>query len=115
MRIETILNHLEPHKGFVYKECELNRDTDTLEVRIVEREGSLVACPVCGKRCSVYDHRPVRHYESVPFRHMRVVFLYAPRRAARAACGPHAEVVPWAEGKSPLTKAYAWHLARWAR
>jgi transposase len=23
--------------------------------------------------------------------------------------------VPWAEGKIPLTKAYAWHLARWAK
>lgn len=67
MRIETILNHLEPHKGFVYKGCKLNRESDTLEVMIAERDGSRVSCPVCGKRCPVYDHRPVRRYESIPY------------------------------------------------
>lgn len=115
MRIETILNHIEPHKGFVYKGSALNRYADTLYVTIHERENCRVTCPVCGQRCTVYDHQPTRSYESIPFRHVRIVFLYAPRRADCPKCGPHCEVVPWAEGKSPLTKAYAWHLARWAK
>jgi len=54
MRIETLLNHVEPIKGFVYSDCELNRETDTLEVVIRSREGCRVACPVCGKRSTVY-------------------------------------------------------------
>lgn len=115
MRIETILNYLEPHKGFVYQESELNRTADTIEVTIREREGSRVSCPLCGKRCTVYDHCSVRHYHSIPFRKLRVMFLYAPRRADCPTCGIHVETVPWAEGKSPITKAYAWFLARWAK
>ena len=115
MRIETILNHLEPYKGFVYMKSKLTRDTDILEVTITERKGGLVTCPVCGKRCPVYDHLQTRHYESIPYRHLQVMFLYKPRRADCPKCGPHVESVPWAEGKSPLTKAYAWHLARWAK
>jgi hypothetical protein len=67
MRIETILNYLEPYKGFVYQESELNRNADTIEVTIREREGSRVSCPLCGKRCTVYDHRSVRHYYSIPY------------------------------------------------
>jgi transposase len=115
MRIETLLNHVEPIKGFVYRDCELNRETDTLEVEIRAREGSRVACPVCGKRSTVYDHLPARRYEGVPFRHVRMVFVYAPRRANCGKCGVHAEAVPWASGKSPLMTSYAWFLARWAK
>jgi len=46
---------------------------------------------------------------------LEVVLVYSPRRADCPTCGPHAEQVPWAEGKSPLTKSYAWFLARWAK
>ena len=46
---------------------------------------------------------------------VEVVLVYSPRRADCPSCGPHAEQVPWAEGKSPLTKSYAWFLARWAK
>jgi transposase len=115
MRIETLLNHVEPYKGFVYTGAELNRASDELEVTITERRGSRVTCPICKRRCPTYDHLDVRRYDSIPYRHMRVTFLYRPRRADCPSCGPHAECVPWAEGKSPLTKAYAWHLAGWAK
>ena len=63
MRIETILNHLEPHKGFVYKGCKLHRESDTLEVMIAERDGSRVSCPVCGKRCPI---RPIHPISTAP-------------------------------------------------
>lgn len=115
MRIETLLNHLEPYKGFVYTHAQLNRETDTVELTIKARAGSRVSCPICGRRCTVYDHQPTRYYDSIPFRQLRIVFGYAPRRADCSLCGPHTERVPWAEGKSPLTKAYAWFLARWAK
>lgn len=115
MRVETLLNHMEHYKGFVYEACELNRATDTLEVLVRERAGVRVSCPRCGRRCTVYDHLPPRRYWSVPLRMLEVVLVYSPRRADCPSCGPHAEQVPWAEGKSPLTKSYAWFLARWAK
>jgi transposase len=37
------------------------------------------------------------------------------RRVNCAACGVVVEAVPWAEGKSHLTTAYAWFLALWAK
>ncbi len=60
MRVDTLLNHMEHYKGFVYDVCELNRETDTLEVLVRERGGVRVACPRCGRRCTVYDHLPPR-------------------------------------------------------
>ena len=115
MRVETLLNHMEHYKGFVYEACELNRDADVLEVLVRERAGTRVSCPRCGMRCTVYDHLPPRRYRGVPLRMLEVVLVYSPRRADCPSCGPHAEQVPWAEGKSPLTKSYAWFLARWAK
>jgi transposase len=37
------------------------------------------------------------------------------RRVECPRCGIKVERVPWAEGKSPITTAYAWFLAGWAK
>ena len=42
---------------------------------------------------------------------MAVFFVYAPRRVGGANCGVKVERVPWAEGKSRLTKTFQWFLA----
>jgi transposase len=44
-----------------------------------------------------------------------VFLLYAMRRVDCGSCGVTVEKVPWAEGKSPLTKAHMWFLASWAK
>jgi transposase len=106
---------MEHYKGFVYEACELNRDAGVLEVLVRERAGARVSCPRCGRRCTVYDHLPPRRYRGVPLRMLEVVLVYSPRRADCPSCGPRSEQVPWADGKSPLTKSYAWFLARWAK
>ena len=41
--------------------------------------------------------------------------VYTMRRVNCPTCGPTVEMVPWAEGKSPRTKAFSWFLAVWAR
>lgn len=115
MRVTTLLNHIERYKGFVYEACELNRDADVLTVFVRERAGTRVSCPRCGRRCTVYDHLKPRRYRGVPLRMLEVVLVYSARRADCPSCGPHVEQVPWAEGKSPLMKSYAWFLARWAK
>lgn len=35
MCVETLLNHIEHYKGFVYEACESNLATDMLEVELV--------------------------------------------------------------------------------
>lgn len=115
MRIETILNYVEPHKGFVYTYSRLNRESSTIAVTVRPRAGSRVSCPKCKKRCSVYDHQATRRFSSIPFRHLSIVLLYKPRRANCPKCGPTTEKVPWASGKSSMTKSYSWFLSRWAK
>jgi transposase len=46
---------------------------------------------------------------------MMVYFLYRMRRVQCVRCGVKVERVPWANGKSSMTKEYQWFLAGWAR
>ena len=115
MRFITVLNALVHYKGFSFGDEVLNRKTMTMVVKIHSHKGSLVPCPECGRRCTVYDHQPARRYDFEPYMDMKVKFEYAPRRADCPKCGRHTEQVPWARGKSPVTIPYAWTLAMWAK
>jgi transposase len=44
-----------------------------------------------------------------------VFFVYTMRRVDCPTCGVKVERVPWCEGKSRLTTAYRWFLAKWAK
>jgi transposase len=44
-----------------------------------------------------------------------VYLLYAMRRVDCPRCGVVVEMIPWASGKSPVTHAYCWFLASWAK
>ena len=46
---------------------------------------------------------------------MKVFLVYAPRRVECTRCGVRVEEMPWAEGKHPVTRTYAWFLASWAK
>jgi hypothetical protein len=91
MRVETLLNHMEHYKGFVYDVCELNRETDTLEVLVRERggvrvewrmEGFAVTCPLAPS---------VPHLVSGSCSSPRAFALELPLRCApllQASCSP---------------------------
>lgn len=117
MQIKTILNKLQKFKSFVYSTVRLV-DTDhqpVLEVDICERRNSRALCSVCTEPAPGYDRLPRRRFEFVPLWGIRVFLLYAPRRVQCRSCGVKVEQMPWAMGKQPLTKTYAWHLASWAK
>jgi transposase len=113
MRLETILNSVEKHAGFVYADSA--RVGQTLEVTIRPRANSRPQCVRCGQRGTIHDWLEARRYEFVPLWGYRVFLVYRRRRVACRRCGVHAERVPWAEGKHQLTTTYAWFLARWAK
>ena len=116
MRLKTLLNHVQKHKGFVYDETQLVRDgRQRLVVGIRPRRGSRATCSVCGKRGPQHDVLPLRRFEFVPLWGIPVFFAYAMRRVDCPRCGVKVEKVPWADGKSPITTTYAWFLARWAK
>ncbi|WP_437942846.1 transposase [Sorangium sp. So ce341] len=64
---------------------------------------------------AAYDRLPERLYEFVPLWGTLVYFVYAPRRADCSKCGVNVELLPWSNGKSSITTAYAWLLASWAK
>jgi len=117
MRIKHILNQIQKQPGFVYVRTSWveRGGRRALRVELRPRAVGRAACSGCGRRCRGYDRMAEREYAFVPLWNLPVVFAYAPRRVECGECGVRVEAVPWAEGRSRQTTAYAWFLARWAR
>src|SRR5436853_6853048 len=117
MQLQTILNHVEKYKSFVYKSVRFgdNPTTLELEVLIAARANSHPICSGCQRKRPGYDRLPERRFEYVPLWGIAVFYVYALRRVACPSCGIKAEQVPWAHGKEQLTTTYQLFLARWAK
>lgn len=118
MLLKTILNRIERYKGFVYEDIELvlrGQRVERLEVTIRPRQGSRGTCSVCGRRCPGYDQLGERRFDYVPLWGIPVVLLYCMRRVKCPECGVKVESVPWATGKSPVSRSFALYLAGWAK
>ncbi len=117
MQLKTILNRVQKHPSFVYRNDRLVEDDDGLriEVSVEPRANGSPECSGCHKRRPGYDRLAERRFEFVPLWGIAVFFLYRMRRVDCPTCGIVVECVPWAEGKQHLTTAYMWFLARWAK
>jgi len=117
MQLKTILNRVQKHRSFVYEDARLVEQDGELviEVDIRPRTNGKAICSGCEQPRPGYDRLEVRRFEFVPLWGIAVFFLYAMRRVDCPQCGVVVETVPWAVGKSHLTKAYSHFLARWAK
>ena len=117
MQVKTILNRVHKLKSFVYKTIRLLEvdGTPVLEAEVEPRANSRPICSGCGHPGAGYDRSPVRRFEFVPLWGIKVYLIYRPRRVDCPRCGVRVEQMPWAMGKRPLTQAYGWFLANWAR
>jgi transposase len=116
MQLKTILNRVERHKSFIYGAIRFSdAERSALEVAVQERANGQPICSGCGQAGPGYDRLPERRYEFVPLWALAVFLVYAPRRVACPRCGVKVERLPWAAGKSPLTRTYQWFLASWAK
>jgi transposase len=116
MQLKTILNRVEWHKSFVYGTVRFGDDEQSnLEVDVLCRANGRPLCSGCGQAGPGYDRLSERRYEFVPLWALPVYLLYAPRRVDCPRCGVKVERVPWADGKSPMTRTYQWFLAAWAK
>src|SRR6266568_2473387 len=117
LKLKTLLNLKEPHPRFVYEDIRLakTKKGERIEVSVVARQGSKGICSGCNATCAGYDHLPKREFMHVPIWGLVVVLLYCMRRLQCPQCGVIVELVPWGEGKSPLTKGYSWFLSEWAK
>ncbi len=117
MQLQTILNRVQRHKSFVYRQARF-RDGDngpTLDVTVQPRANGRPICSGCGQHRPGYDRLPARRFQFVPLWGIAVFFVYALRRVDCPRCGVKVERVPWATGKEQATTAYLWFLARWAK
>src|SRR6056297_1348831 len=117
MLVKSILNRVQPQRGFVYGKIRWreHRGRLALDIEISPRRGSRPICSGCQKRGPGYDSLAPRKCEFVPLWGIAVFFLYSMRRVDCPFCGVKVELVPWAKGKNHLTTTYAWFLARWAK
>jgi transposase len=117
MRLETILNHVEKHKSFVYGVGHLEQDGELqlVVIPVRPRKNGRAECSGCGRLGPTYDRLDERRFEYVPLWGLLVFFAYRMRRVDCSQCGVTVERVPWCDGKHSLTTTYRWFLARWAR
>ncbi len=117
LTLKTLLNHIEPWKGFVYDTSDLtdHGKRAILEIQLRARAGSQGLCGQCQQRAPGYDRQAPRRFQFVPLWGIPTFFIYAPRRLDCHTCGVHVEHLPWALGKRPITKSFAWFLASWAK
>lgn len=117
MLLKTILNRVQPHRGFVYGQPEIVEQVGgpEIHVEINPRRNGRPRCPGCERPRPGYDTLPQRRFEFVPLWGIPVFFLYAMRRVECPRCGIVVEKVPWADGKNHMTTTYQWFLARWAK
>jgi transposase len=116
LALKTLLNHVERLKGFVYESSRLvPGKVPRIEIRMRARENSKGLCSHCQKPAPGYDRLRERRFQFVPLWGMPTYFFYHPRRVHCPEHGVCVEHLPWALGKRPLTRSYAWFLASWAK
>jgi transposase len=90
-------------------------DVEGLAVTLERIARRRLACSGCGKRARVRDRLARRRWRHVPLWGIPVILVYRPARVACPHCGIRVEEIPWASGKSPLSKALVSVLAVWSR
>jgi transposase len=117
MQLQTILNHVEKQRGFVYEQASLvdSDDSARLEISIRPQGRSRPVCSGCDRKGSTYDTQRSRRFEFVPLWGIPVFFLYRMRRVNCDRCGVKVERVPWSDGKHRTTLSYRLFLSRWAK
>lgn len=117
LQLRTILNHVHKLKSFVYADVRFVQGDDAarIEATVEPRRNAKSLCPHCERPCARYDRQPQRAFEFVPLWNMMVLLLYAPWRVNCPDHGVVVEFMPWAHGKSPMTKVLMCFLATWAK
>ena len=96
MQVQTILNRVQRHKSFVYRQARFRDDGDrlALDVTVESRANGRPVCSGCGKKGPGYDRLPARRFQFVPLWGLAVFFVYALRRVDCPRCGVKVERVP---------------------
>jgi transposase len=72
-------------------------------------------CGNCGNRAKQHDRLPERTWQHIPLWGRPTFLVYRPWRVRCPHCGIRRELLPWAIGKTRLTRALVVDLAVWAK
>ena len=102
MQVQTILNRVQRHKSFVYREARFRDGSDglALDVAIEPRANGRPTCSGCGKRRPGYDRLPARRFQFVPRWGIAVFFVYALRRVDYRRVGSRPNRFPGRRARS---------------
>jgi transposase len=118
LQVRTILNQVQGFAGFVYREVRLScrrGKPQAIEITVEAHGGRRGRCSHCRRPAPGYDRLAQRRWLFVPLWGIPAYFYYCPRRVQCADHGVVVELLPWSEGKRPVTCAMMGFLARWAR
>ncbi len=120
MLMKTLLNHVQPFKGFVYKDAKLTESyghfewpEDRVVTEFVPRKNSRALCSGCGNKAPGYDTLPLMLYDYLSILGVLTYFADIRKRVNCSECRILAEMIPWADGKSQLTLTLQWFLTGW--
>lgn len=94
--------------GFVHtviQAVRIDGEAIVLSVRPWSRYSCL--CPVCGKKCNIYDrHTKPRRWRALDLARSKCFLEYAPCRVKCLEHGVHVESLPWARPRSRFTRDF---------
>ena len=94
----------------------VGRDDGKITVLVERIRGRWLPCSGCGTFDKMRDRLPERRWRHLPIWDVPVELRYRPARVACSGCGtPRVEVIPWAMGKSTLSRPLIVELATWSR
>lgn len=115
MLLQTLLNDCHKFSGFKYGNIIFDKSNKKLTVWMNHKKRSKGKCPECKKPCPRYNYQIVRYFKFISFWGYTIRLAYKPRRINCKKHGIVTEHMPWANGKSPITKAFSLVISNLAK
>jgi transposase len=113
MLVETIVRKTLGLKRHCVKKV-IKKDGELL-VYLAPNKRYKIICSQCDTAGPGYDTLKERQWKHVPIWGIPVKLVYKPRRVKCDSCGIKEELMPWSQGKSPLSIYLSVFLATWAK
>jgi transposase len=113
MLVETIVRNTLGLKRHCVKKV-IKKDGELL-VYLAPNKRYKIICSQCDTAGPGYDTLKERQWKHVPIWGIPVKLVYKPRRVKCDSCGIKEELIPWSQGKSPLSIQLSVFLATWAK
>lgn len=107
MSLKKILKFVLNVKNIKIISVESNSANQSIYIHVDITKGKKYRCPICGKRCSIYDTTTRdRKWRSLDFGSCSVFIVADVHRVVCKHHGVHTEMVPWAFHHSNFTKEF---------